>query len=176
MTFNKRSYFEKAKNLKELAFGRKDKFMHADIGYNYRMTNLQAALGLGQMKKINYFINKKIKISKWYKKYLNTDKIKLPYTKKNYKNVFWMYCVSLKEKSIKKRMEIRNKLSFYGIETREMFIPANLQKIFLRKKLFKKNECPKANLVSSSTFYLPSGYELTEKDVKYISNKLNKLL
>jgi len=62
VTFNNRIYFDKAKNLKELAFGRKDKFMHADIGYNYRMTNLQAALGLGQMKKINHFI-KNIKIT-----------------------------------------------------------------------------------------------------------------
>ncbi len=176
VTFSKKVYFDKAKNLKELAFGRKDKFMHADIGYNYRMTNIQAALGLAQMKRINYFINKKIKISKWYNKYLNTDKIILPYTKKNYKNVFWMYCVGLKGKNKKKRLNIRKKLSSFGIETREMFIPANLQKIFLRKKLFKKNECPKANRVSSSTFYLPSGYELKEKDVKYISNKLNNLL
>lgn len=176
VTFNNRIYFDKAKNLKELAFGRKDKFMHADIGYNYRMTNLQAALGLGQMKKINHFIKKKIKISKWYSKYLNVDKLILPHTKKNYKNVFWMYCVRLKEKNKKNRSKIRKKLSSVGIETREMFIPANLQEIFLKKKMFKKIECPKANQVSSTTFYLPSGYELKEKNVKYISDQLNKLL
>jgi perosamine synthetase len=59
LTFNKKLYAEKAKNLKGLAFGKQNKFMHRDIGYNYRMSNLQSALGCAQLKKINSIIKKK---------------------------------------------------------------------------------------------------------------------
>ena len=87
-----------------------------------------------------------------------------------------MYCVKVPGINKKERLNILKKLLKFGIETREMFIPANLQKIFLKKRLFKKNDCPKANDIAYNTFYLPSGYELEEKDIKYISSKLNKII
>lgn len=177
ITFNSKKHYLKAKNLKELAFGSKNKFMHRDIGFNYRMTNLQAAIGCAQMKKINFIIKRKINIAKLYDKYLfNNSLIVKPYTKKNIKNVFWMYCVSIPKYKNNLRKSIMHKLLSKGIETREMFIPCNLQNIFLKNKLFKKNDCPIANKVAYNSFYLPSGMDLKEKDIKYISSELNKLV
>jgi|688.fasta_scaffold14137_6 perosamine synthetase len=177
VTFNSSKYYNKAKNLKELAFGEKNKFMHKDIGYNYRMTNLQAAIGCAQMKKINFIVQQKIKIAKLYDKYLAKNSLIIrPYTKKNVKNVFWMYCVSIPSFKNLLRKKLMKKLIQKGIETREMFIPCNLQNIFLKKKLFKRNQCPRANLVAYNTFYLPSGVDLSEKDIKFICNELNKLV
>ena len=173
LTFNKKLYAEKAKNLKGLAFGKQNKFMHRDIGYNYRMSNLQSALGCAQLKKINSIIKKKIFIANQYRinlKYNNI--IKVPAAKPNTKNVYWMICVTIKDcshKNIKKIMEFLLKK---GIETREMFVPYNMQNIFLKQKVVFKEECPLANAVSKNTFYLPSGVELREFEIKYISNQL----
>jgi perosamine synthetase len=177
VTFNSRSYYNKAKNLKELSFGKKNKFMHLDVGYNYRMTNIQAAIGCAQMKKINFIIQQKIKIAKLYDKYLSKNQLIIrPYTKPNVKNVFWMYCVSIPDFKKSKREKLMKKLLHKGIETREMFIPCNLQNLFLKNKLFKKNECPLANVVAFNSFYLPSGIDLKEKDIKFICNELNSLV
>jgi len=177
VTFNSSNYYKKAKNLKELAFGKKNKFMHQDIGYNYRMTNIQAAIGCAQMKKINFIVQQKIKIAKLYDKYLSKNLLIIrPYTKKSVKNVFWMYCVSIPTYKNLLRKKIMEKLFKKGIETREMFIPCNLQNIFLKNKLFKRNECPRANVVSYNSFYLPSGMDLRERDIKFISDELNKIV
>ena len=174
ITFHSKKFALKAKNLKELAFGKKNKFMHSDIGFNYRMTNLQAALGCAQMTKIKSIINKKIKLAKLYKKYLGKNKlIKLPITKKNIKNVFWMFCIKVPSLNSKKRKKLLKKLFHMGIETREMFIPYNLQKFYLNKE---KINCPKANKVAFNSFYIPSGIDLKESDIKYISSCLNKLI
>jgi len=177
ITFNSTKYYKKAKNLKELAFGTKNKFMHQDIGYNYRMTNLQAAIGCAQMNKIKYILQKKIRIANMYDKYLSSNNlITRPYTKENVKNVYWMYCVSIPKFKKSLRKKIMQKLLTKGIETRDMFIPCNLQSVFLKKRLFKSNECPKANVVAYNSFYLPSGVELREKDIKYICKELNNLV
>ena len=175
ITFNSKKYAQKAKNLKELAFGKGNKFLHTGIGYNYRMTNVQAALGCAQMDKINLIISKKIKLAKLYEKYLSNNKlIKLPITKKNVKNVYWMYCVKIPNLNSIKRKKLLKKLYQKGIETREMFIPYNLQNFCL--KSVKKIDCPKANKVAFNSFYLPSGTDLKEQDVRYISVWLNKFV
>ena len=175
ITFNSKKYALKAKNLKELAFGKGNKFMHTGIGYNYRMTNLQAALGCAQMEKINLIIEKKIKLARLYEKYLSKNKlIKLPLTKKGVKNVYWMYCVKIPILNSFKRKKLLKKLFEKGIETREMFIPYNLQNFYLKTE--KKINCPKANKVAYNSFYLPSGTDLKEKDVRYISGWLNKFV
>ena len=177
VTFNSYSYYNKAKNLKELSFGKKNKFMHQDIGYNYRMTNIQAAIGCAQMKKINFIIRQKIKIAKLYDKYLAKNPLIIrPYTKPNFKNVFWMYCISIPKFQNLKRKKLMRKLLKKGIETREMFVPCNLQNIFLKNQLFERKECPRANIVAFNSFYLPSGMDLREKDIRFICNELNSLV
>ena len=175
ITFNSKKNASRAKNLKELAFGKGNKFMHTGIGYNYRMTNLQAALGCAQMQKIEVIIDKKIKLAKLYEKYLSKNKlIHLPITKKNFKNVYWMYCIKIPTLNSLKRKKLLKQLYQKGIETREMFIPYNLQDFYLKTE--KKINCPKANKVAYNSFYLPSGTDLKEEDVKYISGWLNKLV
>ena len=174
VTFNSKKFSQKAKSLKELAFGKENKFMHSDIGYNYRMTNLQAALGCAQMLKIKSIISKKIQIAKIYEKYLKKNKlIKLPITKKNIKNVYWMYCITIPSFDSLKREKLMKKLLQKGIETRKMFIPYNLQK-FIEKE--KNNNCPKANKIAFNSFYLPSGVDLKDKDIRHISDCLNKMI
>ena len=86
---NNEKIYEKAKSLKDLAFGKENRFVHEEIGFNYRMTNVQAAIGLGQMKKIDEFLEKKIENAKLYNSLLkNIPGIRIPFTKSYVKNSF----------------------------------------------------------------------------------------
>ena len=177
VVFNNKKLAEKAKNLKELSFGKVDKFQHNDIGFNYRMTNLQAAIGCAQMKKIKKIINKKRLISAYYKKYLkDISIINLPVEKYYAKHVYWVYHVTLNVNYKNIRNKIMNELMKKGIETRETFTPFDMQKYFIRKKIVKSKICPIADKASLTGFYLPSGVELKEEDVKFISKILIKIL
>jgi perosamine synthetase len=175
--FNNKKLAKKAKNLKELSFGKYEKFQHNDIGFNYRMTNLQAAIGCAQMGKINKIIKKKRLIAKYYKDYLgNFDQINLPKEEDYAKHVYWVYHITLKNINKNFRNKIMIELAKKGIETRETFVPFDLQKKFIKEKKFKYKSCAVADRVSNQGFYLPSGYELHKKDIKYISKILIDLL
>lgn len=177
ITTNNPELADRARWIKSLAFGDVNKFMHKDIGYNYRMTNLQAAIGCAQMKNISTIIKKKRTIASFYSKKLETiELLKLPIEKEYALNVYWMYHIVLKPMVSDKRNDIMNELAKRGIETREGFIPFNLQDIFIKKGLVQANECPVANSVSYSSFYLPSGATLADEDVEYVAEALKDVM
>lgn len=168
---------EKMYSLKSLAFGDEFKFMHKDIGYNYRLPNLQAAIGCAQVEKIEEIIRKKRSIAAYYaKKLKNVGEIQLPVEKPYARSVYWMYHIVLKGKTAKQRQTIMKKLKSKGIETREGFIPYNLQKIFIERGLTKKEECPVANSVAYNSFYLPTGPVLSEEEMDYVTANLKDAL
>ncbi len=174
---NNEELAKRARSLGSLAYGDKIRFMHKDIAFNYRLTNLQAALGVSQLKKIETTIAKKRAIADFYKKELNEiNDLQLPVEKSYAKNVYWMYHIILKGKLESKRDEIRNKLKEKGIDTREAFIPFNMQEIFISRGLTKKEDCPVANYVALNGFYLPSGINLKEEELKYVSDSLKEII
>ena len=164
---------EKARSLKALAFGRTNKFMHEDIGFNYRMTNIQAAIGCGQMEKVDQLIEKRREIARFYDSRLAgyADVLDLPVYRQHAKNVIWMYHMVLKGALKGRRSEIMVALKEQGIETREGFIPFNLQKIFLDRGLAHEGDCPVANDVAYDAFYLPTGPGMTQPELDYVAEK-----
>ncbi len=177
VVFKDKNFAKKAKNLKELSFGFQEKFQHNDIGFNYRMTNLQAAIGCAQIKKIHKIIKKKRLIAEYYKQYLGkTSQVNLPVEEEYAKHVYWVYHITIKNINKTFRNKLMIKLRKKGIETRETFIPYDLQKKFVKEKKVKFKICPIADKISEQGFYLPSGYELNKKDIKYISKTLIDLL
>ena len=167
----------KAKSLRSLAFGKQNKFMHVDIGYNFRMTNMQAAIGCAQLEKIEFIIEQKRRIAQFYNNiFRNCTDIQIPVEKTYAKNVYWMYHIVLTGKLESKRDIIMGKLLDAGIETREGFIPYNLQIIFQGKGLTKYDDCPIANCVAYNSFYLPSSPDLSEKLLEYTSHSLTKII
>lgn len=167
---------EKARSLKGLAFGKDNKFMHEDLGFSYRLTNLQAALGCAQLERIEKTIERKRKIAAYYNKNLKgTPGLQLPVEKPYARNVYWMYHLVLKKDFGMPRDLLMKRLKEYGIETRESFVPYNMQEIFIKKGLTRKKECEVSNYVSEHGFYLPSGPVLTEKELEYIVAKIKDL-
>ena len=165
------------RSLKSLAFGEQNKFMHRAVGFNFRMTNLQAAIGCAQMQKISTIISRKRLLARFYTENLaDFDFLQLPGEASYSYNVFWMYHVGLRGRFSSRRSEILRQLGERGIETREGFIPFNMQEIFLARGLTSLDSCPCANQAAYRTFYLPSGPTLTESQLGYVCENLRNIL
>jgi len=168
----------KARSLKALAFGTTNKFMHEDIGFNYRMTNVQAAIGCGQMVVADQLVEKRREVGRYYTSRLERyrEHLALPLELPDSKNVIWMYHLVLRGKLGDKRTAIMAALKEQGVETREGFIPYNLQEIFLQRGWTKKEDCPVANTVAYSSFYLPTGPAMTTEELDYVATKFTSIL
>ena len=179
LTNNKKLY-DKCKSLRNLCFGiGVNRLNHDDIGWNYRMTNLQAALGCGQLKSITRIINRKREIGKRYisilrqcnKIYIQPDKLKYS------KNIFWVFGILLKRNTGFTRDWLVKKLLKSNIQTRNFFYPMHKQKIFHKMKLFlKKNKFPNADYLSQNGFYLPSGLGTSNKEIDFVAKTLKDIL
>lgn len=177
ITTNNKDFAERARLLGSLAYGKKNRFVHEDVGFNYRMSNIQATIGLAQLKKINRVILAKRAMAKQYIKELkNFSDIQLPVEKSYAKNVYWMFNIVLKGKLKNKRNFLMKKLKERGIETRESFAPYNLQKTAIKGNSIKKSDCPIANVISKSGLYLPSGPNITKKEINYVVKSIKEIL
>lgn len=168
----------RAKSLRALAFGTANKFMHVDVGYNYRMTNLQAAIGCGQMAVADKLVGRRREIGQFYGERLAryADRLVLPVEKPWAKTVYWMYHLVLREPLADRRGAIMGALKDAGIETREGFIPYNLQEIFQKQGFTRAEDCPNANRVAYSSFYLPSGPDISQEELDYVVAQFSKIL
>jgi perosamine synthetase len=167
----------KIKSLRNLCFGKTNRYNHSEIGWNYRFTNIQAALGLNQIKRIKSIIKKKISVGKQYYRYLKNNKniyVQKPKLD-NITNVYWVVGVLIKNKKILAE-KIQNKLKKIGIETRSFFWPMNKQTITKKLKLKFSKKYPNSEYLSKYGFYLPSGINIKNKQIKTICKKLNKLI
>ncbi|MEK7635648.1 MAG: DegT/DnrJ/EryC1/StrS family aminotransferase [Patescibacteria group bacterium] len=175
---NNNNLAERARSLGSLAYGGKDnRFRHIDVGFNYRLSNIQAALGCAQLQKIEQIISLKRDIANFYNdNFLNIPELQLPVEKSYAKNVYWMYHLVLRGKAENKRKLIMLELKERGIETREAFVPYNLQPKEITKGLVEEDICPVANYVSKNGFYLPSGPILKKEQLQYVVNSLKQII
>ena len=177
---NEKKLYQKCKSLRNLCFGEGiNRFDHDDIGWNYRMTNLQAAVGCGQLKNISWIIKRKREIGKRYISLLKkSKKIYIqPYKKKYSKNIFWVYGVLLKKGIGISRDEVVKKLISRNIQTRNFFFPMHRQTIFKKTKLFLKNtRFNNADFLSKNGFYLPSGLGIRNSEIDYVGKTLLEVL
>ena len=171
--------YNKSKSLRNLCFGNdKDRFNHDDIGWNYRLTNLQAAIGCGQLKNITWIIKRKREIGKLYHSLLiNNDKIYIQDLDNNFsKNIFWVFGVVIKKETKIKRDVVIKKLKKLNIQTRNFFHPMHEQKIFKKMNIFPKNrKYPNAEFISKNGFYLPSGLGIKDSEIRFVAKSLNKI-
>jgi len=157
----------KVKILRDHGFSKERHFWHKYLGYNYRMTNLQAAIGLAQIERFKELAETRIKNSEYYSFLLRDIKgISLPPEVKGVKNAHWMYSILIEDDFGLTRDNLRKYLAKKGIETRTFFIPIHLQPIYHKKYkmrfLIAEELCRKG-------MYLPSGPTLGIREIKYIA-------
>ena len=176
---NNKNLYEKCKSLRNLCFGIKnERFIHDDIGWNYRLTNVQAAIGCGQLKNISWIIKRKREIGKRYYNLLKGNKkIVIQPLKNNFsKNIFWVFGILIKPNKKIKRNILISRLLNNNIQTRPFFYPMHMQKIFRKMNLFsKKEKYPNAEYLSKNGLYLPSGIGIQNYEIDYICKIINQI-
>ncbi len=164
---------ERCKKLRNLAFEPKGRrFVHEELGWNYRMTNLQAALGLAQLEKIDSHILKKREIGQAYQDGLkNLDGFQLPLAKTDYaENIYWIFGLVAETQGLCEQTV--RKLNEQQIGTRPFFWCMHEQPIFKSMGLFKDEKYPVAEKMSRNGFYLPSGLGLEISQISIINEAL----
>jgi perosamine synthetase len=168
---------ERCRSLRNLCFQPQRRFVHEELGWNYRMTNLQAALGLAQLEQWDTFIKRKRSMGQLYTQLLrDVEGIRLPLEKTDYaENLYWVYGLVLDEK-YGSAETIMKRLGEAGIGTRPFFWPMHQQPVLNNMGLFENQSCPVAERIAQQGFYLPSGLGLTEEQIVYVADCLKKVL
>ncbi len=174
---NNEAIIEKARLLKDLAHSPTRRFFHEEIGFNFRMTNMQAALGLAQLEEIDTYIRKKIQMAIRYTELLSDiPYLELPIQEIWATSVYWMYAVRVTQSSPLSRDELRNALLQKGVDTRAFFIPLHKQPVCRNYIHTIDTEYLVSNDLSNRGFYLPSGLAITEEQIKTVSHALKQVL
>lgn len=175
---NNKELAEKAQSLKNLSYGKINKFIHEDIGFNYRLPNISAAMGLAQLLRIEEIFQSKKRIYERYKKNLkDVNGVKIPLIKDWVtKYIMWVFNIYLDENFPITRDQLALRLNEKNIETRDAFVPINMQPILVKKyKLFNENSCPNANYIMKNGLYLPSGNNISNDDIDFVCDEIIKI-
>ncbi len=163
---------------------KKPRFQHDELGFNYRITNIQAAIGCAQVERFDKIVQQKRKIADAYTRELSDlSHIQLPAEKKWAKNAFWVYGIVLKNPLAIDRGSLIKSLYERGIETRPFFFPLHRQPVFLEHKApirtnypYVDGAFPVSDHIGENGLYLPSSPNLTINEIKYICHTLRELL
>ena len=167
---------ERCRSLRNLCFQKK-RFVHEELGWNFRMSNVQAAIGVAQLERLDNFIERKRYIGRRYNELLNdVQGLQLPLPATDYaENIYWVYGLVLKDHVPFEAEKAMVRLSAQGIATRPFFWPMHEQPVFKRMGLFSDLQCPIAERLAQRGFYLPSGLGLTEVQIESVASKLKGL-
>jgi perosamine synthetase len=168
VTTNNKDLYEKCLRYKGQGLAKNKEYWHDLVGYNYRMTNIEAAIGLAQLEQIDEIIIKKSNIAKTYNKFLNDDIYFHKSVNKKYFHSHWMN--SILTKSSIDRDKLRKKLLDSGIETRPTFYPAHMMPMYKNRK----NILPVSENIGSRGVNLPSYPDLKTDEIIDICNIINK--
>lgn len=171
---NRKDWYEKTLSLRSHGKDLGRSFWHNDIGYMYRMSNIQAALGLAQLERIDTFVKKKQKIFRWYKERLSNIEGIILNTENNWsKSNYWMSSIILMNKFKLSRDELRAYLYRKNIDTRQFFYPISMFPMYRNSKRVDTKISYQLGL---NGINLPSGVNLKEEEVDYIADEVKKAL
>jgi perosamine synthetase len=149
---------------------------HTYLGYNYRLDEMSAAMGLSQMKRIDDLINKREIVAQWYNKYLKAiDGIEIPYVSPETTRMSWFVYV-IRIKRCYNRDRTAAKLDNAGIPVRPYFLPIHLQPYMVEKFGYKEGDFPITEDLGKRSLALPFSSVMTEEQVKLVCDMLNKCL
>lgn len=175
---NDESIFRKCQGYRNLCFKPEKRFVHDELGWNYRMTNMQAALGLAQLEKLERHAVIKRKMGAFYTKFLkDVEGIQIPVEKTAYAdNIYWVFGIVLKGDIPMDADSAMKKLGEKGIGTRPFFWPMHEQPVFMKAGLFKDEKYPVAEQIARKGFYIPSGLGLSVKEMERVAGEVKGIV
>jgi perosamine synthetase len=169
---NNEAWVEKARVLRDHGMSKTQKYWHPLLGYNFRMTNIQAAIGLGQMTKIEQLIVYKRQIADYYRQgFKDIPGIILPAEEEWARSVFWLFNILLRPEINKKRDDLMALLSQEEVESRPIFYPIPAMPPYQGQGSF-----PVSEQLSACGISLPSGFKLTHSQQDNIINVVQKFI
>jgi len=173
ITTDDKELIEKINIIKNQGKSPADRYWHDTVGYNYRLTNLQSALGLAQLENIDKFVNKKREIAKYYRDNLEIKGIAHAVEKDYAFNSYWMYSIVLKNNINIKQDEMMKHLERQGVETRGFFHPMHTLPIY---SSYYKEKFPIAEKLAKSGINLPSSTKITDDQLDYVCDKIKYII
>jgi perosamine synthetase len=159
-----------ARELRDHAFSPDRHFWHRRIGFNYRMTNLQAAIGLAQTERLEELVALRHENAVRYRRALaGIDAIELHPEVEG--GVTWMFGIRVTDRFKMSRDELRRRLAARGVETRTFFVPLHAQPVYAER--FRGQRYPVAEELGRSGLYLPSGAGLSLDDIDYVAEAVS---
>ena len=169
---------ERCRALRNLCFQPQKRFVHEELGWNFRMTNLQAALGVAQLERLDEFVARKHHIGQRYSELLSDiPGLQLPVPRTDYAdNIYWVYGLVLKDEVPFNAEEAMLLLKKHQIDTRPFFWAMHEQPVFQKMGLFDGESCPVAERIGRRGFYIPSGMALKDEQIEQVANTLCKVM
>lgn len=166
------------RELRNLCFQPQPRFVHERLGWNMRMTNLQAAVGLAQLERLDEFTQRKRAMGRNYsEKFQSLEDVQLPLAATDYaENIYWIYGLVVSEKSTLDAAAVMRQLQELHIGTRPFFCPMHLQPVLRKMGLFAGVRLPVAERLYRKGFYIPSGLGLTEPEMDRVVAKILDVL
>jgi perosamine synthetase len=168
---------DRCRSLRNLYFQR-TRFLHEELGWNLRMSNLQAAVGVAQLERLDEFVGRKRRMGERYTKLLQrVSGLQLPLAKNEYAdNIYWVYGIVLDDELPFNAAEAMKELAIVGVGTRPFFWPMHEQPVFRKMGLFAGVSCPVAERLARRGFYIPSGLALTDEDMERTAESLKQVM
>jgi len=169
---------ERCRSIRNLCFIPSKRFYHEELGHNFRITNLQAAVGLAQLEQLDTFIERKRRMGSYYDVRLSgVSVLQLPLKSKSFaENIYWVFGVVLTDDYPHDAAYVMNKLAALGIGTRPFFYPMHKQPVFHKMGLFNSESLPVSERLAERGFYIPSGLALTTADQDIVLESLLTIL
>ena len=168
---------ERCRSLRNLCFQEDRRFVHEELGWNYRMTNLQAAVGCAQLEKIADHLQRKRAMGRLYQELLTDLPLQLPLPATSAtENLYWVFGVVLPDEFPADAATIMARLAERGIGSRPFFWPMHEQPVFRAQGLFIDQHFPVAERLARRGFYLPSGLALTNQEIRQVATTLKEVL
>jgi perosamine synthetase len=168
---------EHARSLRNLGFQPRRRFLHTELGFNFRLTNLQAALGLAQIDRMDDIVARKRRIGQAYTERLSEmPGIELQVQQPWARSVYWMYGVVVREETGLDAAEVATRLKQRGVETRPFFLGMHEQPVLRERGLFDGESYPVAERIARQGLYLPSGLGLEEAQIDDVCQAVGEVL
>ena len=169
---------QRCRSLRNLCFQPQKRFVHEELGWNMRMSNLQAAIGVAQLERLDEFVARKRRMGQLYTELLaDIPGIQLPLPRTEYAdNIYWVYGLVLKDEVPFDAETAMQRLRERHIGTRPFFWCMHEQPVFSKMGLFEGESCPVAERIARRGFYIPSGVALTEEQIERVALAIKDVL